>query len=196
MKENTTFNIIAHSLGTCIASEIAHLLEKEGLIGKLLLIDGSSEYIKEYLKANFAQNLEIFETELLSYIMELFLAKNELETFRKQLRSTEGLTEKIALSTKFIPKVPNFSKEFLENYALAIIARVKGLLFYEKSFTKIQSCVKLVKSKTQIIKNFDEDYKLRSYCADFAGFTVVDGDHMSMLDNKNLAMEINEFFDN
>lgn len=44
------FYLVAHSYGSLIAMELASLLEKEGLVGTIILIDGAPKALAELTK--------------------------------------------------------------------------------------------------------------------------------------------------
>lgn len=48
-KSANNFTIIAYSFGCTVALEIALLLEKEGLVGRIIFIDGSPKYSKDVM---------------------------------------------------------------------------------------------------------------------------------------------------
>lgn len=63
LKPKEPFHILAHSLGTVVALEVASLLEKLGHQGKIFLIDGSPLLLKMLEGLSSASNRENFVLE-------------------------------------------------------------------------------------------------------------------------------------
>lgn len=57
VSQDVPFFLVAHSYGCAIALELAALLEEDGLIGTLILIDGSPDGLAETAKQQFGNKV-------------------------------------------------------------------------------------------------------------------------------------------
>lgn len=80
MSAEVPFYLVAHSYGCLVAMEIANVLEKEGLIGTLILIDGSPKVIVELTKDRVGRykgvefEMKVLE-EVVPFLIPLDMAK-------------------------------------------------------------------------------------------------------------------------
>lgn len=63
---------------------------------------------------------------------------------------------------------------------------------YKPSFSKIRAEVYLYKAKIQTISGLEEDFGLSELCHQKIQIKYFDGDHVSILDNQDIAQEINK----
>lgn len=57
-EEQRSFTIVGYSFGSLIALELVRRLEKQGLSGRLILIDGAPEYLKMVIEQFFPSATE------------------------------------------------------------------------------------------------------------------------------------------
>lgn len=70
MSGNIQFFLVAHSYGCAIALELAALLEEDGLVGTLILIDGAPESLLETVKVQFGTQIgRQFEVNVLENVL-------------------------------------------------------------------------------------------------------------------------------
>lgn len=75
LNKRTPFTIIGYSFGGVVAVQLAALLEEEGRIGRIILIDGHPAMIKELVKEQIpdADCDASAETHLLCALLQLYI---------------------------------------------------------------------------------------------------------------------------
>lgn len=76
LSKDKQFCFVAHSYGCIIAIELAMLLEKDGISGMLILIDGSPEVLKQKAQRVGAKNPSDFEAAFLEEVISLAFPMN------------------------------------------------------------------------------------------------------------------------
>lgn len=67
------FHLVGHSMGTVVALELAGLLEKDGYVGKVVLIDGSPDLVADVVNQQFKDSSdEEVESMILTAVMSAF----------------------------------------------------------------------------------------------------------------------------
>lgn len=97
----------------------------------------------------------------------------------------------------FVEKAPNsisIPRNYLEKHFLSVFKRLDVLRKYKKTSYKIKSQVKLLKPSLPLKRDCSDDYKLKEHCENFSGFSTIEGNHITILENPETAKKINEFF--
>lgn len=93
-----------------------------------------------------------------------------------------------------LPTNIEHSKRYQRLLAISLYKRLLAIKSYKPSFSKIRSLVHLYKAKTAIIQDLEDDHGLSNWCHQKVNVKYFDGDHVSILDNEELAFEINNQF--
>lgn len=73
------FSFIAHSYGCLVVLEMAALLEKEGYLGDIILIDGAPDITARYIEATLGtENGTEFEVKILEAMMSFVLPGDKM----------------------------------------------------------------------------------------------------------------------
>lgn len=108
----------------------------------------------------------------------------------------ENYDDKVNLLMDNLPPVSKYTKSYQRIIARSIYKRLIAILNYMPSFSKIRSEVHLYKPTIRIMHNIDDDYGLSKYCYRDLIIQTLDGDHNSILDNDELAVNIDNLFEN
>uniref|UniRef100_A0A336KMM1 CSON007223 protein n=1 Tax=Culicoides sonorensis TaxID=179676 RepID=A0A336KMM1_CULSO len=183
-----TFRIIAYSFGTVLAPQIANVLEELGYTGKVLLIDGSATYLGSLLKLIDSKNFNM--DKLIGLIIfNLLSCRQSYEEFFKRETWSEIL--------QFIIKnaqSSHYSDESLSEILNGFHYTLCKFDFQSYYFTnpKIKSDIFLVAAKDAILKSKDVDYGLEEMTSGAYSTKVIDGNHMTILDNAELISILND----
>jgi len=71
VEEQRSFAIVGYSYGSLIAIELVNRLEKRGLNGRLVLIDGAPEQMKAISKKFISPTEEALQNDVLLAIMDI-----------------------------------------------------------------------------------------------------------------------------
>lgn len=86
------------------------------------------------------------------------------------------------------------SMDYIRECVCAVYARTKALRQYTPNETKLKSKILLTKAKDTAIAEIDEDFGLSKVFANPVAMETFSGDHVTVLDNDDLADSINNFF--
>lgn len=74
IQNDSKFTLIGYSYGTAITIELAALLEKEGRIGNIILIDGSPVMLRDMVNLQInAETENQFQNNVLSVIINIYM---------------------------------------------------------------------------------------------------------------------------
>ncbi|XP_074097576.1 fatty acid synthase [Cotesia typhae] len=188
-----TFVIAAYSFGSTVAIELARLLEAEGLIGRLVLIDGAPELMKAIKDQQLsASSDEELATNVLVGIMDLFAPSISGELFM-ELQKCKSVDEKLDAFVQRIPdELLTVSREEQRNICAGIYNRLIALQNYDTSnLAPLRSPIILLKPSMPTLKSVSADYGLSSITRENVEIHVVDGNHVTILDEPKIATAIN-----
>lgn len=92
------------------------------------------------------------------------------------------------------PKV-DLSNRYITDMCISFYDKLKGLFEYRIAEVKLRSKVTLFKAKTALSLNATADYGLSKICQENVEVHTVEGNHVTILENDDLAMKINEILD-
>lgn len=196
------FVIVGHSFGSLVALRLASMLEKVGKVGRLVLIDGSPEYLWR-LAQGVSQGVEGgIENDLFMMIFKLFCYPESIEDFVKKLSVLTDIKMKIDCLSEFtLPEYKDkYSKDYIYNVAVAISNRLKliaGLNIGNDDMagildTKLKSPITLIRPSEASFADIDEDYYLNKYSEQKVNIKYVNGHHLTVLENIELTNILNE----
>ncbi|XP_031358296.1 fatty acid synthase-like [Photinus pyralis] len=193
------FNLVAYSYGCAVALELASTLEVRGLIGKVILIDGSPEMLKELIKQQFPSEHEpeaSLETAVLFNIITSYTPLEATVALREAVRQLGTLEERVEYLLEVMPEEIPHSKEYQKQVAMAVCTKTKALYNYEAKFPKLKSEVTLIKPNEASVVNYDQDYGLQKLCEKPVRVHTVEGTHETIVQNPELADYINKIIIN
>lgn len=202
-KDQEKFLLVGHSFGTLITLKIASLLEKLGKTGHLILIDGSPAYLKRLAQglARTAQVDNQVEDLLVMVMFNHFCSSDLREPFIGKLAVCESWHSKIQLIIEFVSAEikATYSKDYLENIVVAILNRLKVVISLNIENdalgavidTKLKSSITLVRPTQASFTDIVEDYGLQRFTEQPIIVHYIEGGHLSILENIELAHTIN-----
>ncbi|OXU25389.1 hypothetical protein TSAR_001850 [Trichomalopsis sarcophagae] len=191
--KDSTFLITGYSFGSLIAIELVRKLEAKGLTGQLILIDGSPYQLKaiqlHQMKGTAKADLENLA---LSEIMHVTspTASSQLTVGLEKCSTWE---DKLQLFTKLCPPEQlGVTEQFHKDFCTAIYVRVSAIIEYDVSkLAPIKSPITLLKPTAPTIRLDLEDYGLSKITSGKVSIHYIPGNHVTMLDNDNVAYAIN-----
>lgn len=198
------FFVVGHSFGTLIALKIASMLENLGQIGHVVLIDGSPEYLQRLAQGlrRAAQTKDSIENDLIMVLFSHFCSSEHLDVVSNKVVASESLTSKIEVISEFALNEfkENYSQQYLHNILVAIFHRLKvvmNLSVKDDEITavmdkKLKSAITLIRPTQASFTDIVEDYSLHKYTEHGVTIKYVDGNHLTVLENVELANILNE----
>lgn len=89
---------------------------------------------------------------------------------------------------------PN-SLKYMREACWASMKRIKALMSYRPSFSKLKSTVRLLKPTRQVVEDVADDYELSTYTEDPVEVAVFEGNHLTLLRSSQVAQAINTLLD-
>lgn len=198
------FLIVGHSFGSLIALQLASMLEKQGKVGRLVLIDGSPEYLSR-LAHGICQGVHVegdIENDMFMMLFGHFCYPEDVDEFVKGLAACNDIQSKIDCLIKFESSdyKSQYSKDFLYDITVAIVNRLKLVinLNFEKDElagildSKIKSSITLIRPSEVSFADINEDYNLNKFSEQRVNVKYVDGHHLTVIENIELTNILNE----
>ncbi|KAH0550507.1 hypothetical protein KQX54_019824 [Cotesia glomerata] len=188
------FVIIGYSIGSLIAIELVRKLEAEGLTGKLILIDGSPDFTKTFKDQMFPSSSE----EELQYNILVGIAEMIVPTLSEELATVlpKYNSWKLKLDTvmkQLPPGVMTVPQEEVRCILTAVYNRFIALQNYDSSkLPALRSSIVLLKPSIPSIKFTEEDYGLSKITCQKVQVHVVEGNHLTMLNDNKIATILND----
>ncbi|OAD57941.1 Fatty acid synthase [Eufriesea mexicana] len=193
-KDRRDFTIVAYSYGSLIGIELARRLEPHILIGNLILIDGSPNYMKTIKSEHFASTSEDeYEntclTDILSVTNTPTLAECKLD-----LAKCKNWEEK--LDTIFKHTTDEVRKIYSPQAQKAIVSFIYNRLsvldkYDPSSRPPLRTPITLLIPEVPAVQLPDEGYGLEKLTHGKVTIHKIEGNHASMLDNDKIAAAIN-----
>ncbi|KAL6257977.1 hypothetical protein P5V15_011573 [Pogonomyrmex californicus] len=193
VEEQRSFVLVGYSYGSLIAVELARRLEKRGLNGQLVLIDGAYEQMKAIIEQFLPSTTE---NELQNNILLTIMDTIQLTTSGKLLLDLEKCTTWEEKLNVFISHIlPNDVALSVENQKMLCTTIYKRILALKKydmsSLEKIRTPIILLKPTQAIVQMTEEDYGLHKITRDKVEVHYVEGNHTTMLDSDKVILAIN-----
>ncbi|XP_077295535.1 fatty acid synthase-like [Arctopsyche grandis] len=190
------FTLLGYSFGVLIALEVANILEKEGYIGCLFCVDGSPDVLTKMSKANLdTSKMNIMQDTYLCHIMDLVAPKMDKKPLYTALSVINTWDNKVECFLQHVPESVKYSKQYQKGVAKAVFARVLSILAYDDTVSyRLKSQVILLRTKDFPIGVVtDEQYCLQKYAQQPIQMHLLEGNHGTILENKDCANIINRF---
>lgn len=195
-KDKKRFVLVGHSFGGIIANELAKLLEKRGLAGQVISIDGSLLLFKRFLKTlmpNMEATYENIQNFLLEQLAYEILPDQKPDVIRKVLVDEQNWQERLNKYISLMSK-KEVSDEYLRDIGYGLQNRFRIILNECEEYTgeKLQSNITLIRPVAGFGVDIDNDYRLTQYTNGSVFVSFIDGNHLSMLDNEQSYHIIND----
>ncbi|XP_066594557.1 fatty acid synthase [Prorops nasuta] len=193
-KNRRDFVIVGYSFGSLIAIELVRRLEAEGLIGRLILIDGAPEQMKTVLHQQLhSSSEEELQSNVLIGIMDI-LAPTASPKLLTALEKLTTWDDRLSAFLNIIPKSDEIKLTHANKKSLctAIYKRLTALENYDISKSPpIRTPILLLKPSLPSCRIKEEDYGLQKITKDKVEFFTIDGNHVTMLENDKISQAIN-----
>ncbi|XP_048505770.1 fatty acid synthase-like [Athalia rosae] len=192
--ESEDFVIVGYSFGSLIAIELVRRLESDGRNGRLILIDGSPEYMKVLAALNFKVDTdEQLQSNVLLSLMDV-IGQSASQKFAEKLKSCDSWEKMVAAFMDCAPATVNliFKPEHQPILCECIYNRIRAVRNYDpSSLPPLRTPITLIKPKNETIAFDAEDYGLGSLTKEKVKIFYAEGDHLSMLGDNTCAAAIN-----
>ncbi|XP_076267679.1 fatty acid synthase-like [Rhynchophorus ferrugineus] len=182
------FKFICYSFGGTIALETARKLEQKGYSGVVICIDTSPNYLKGLANILPLQSEDYLEISLLLTLLKPF-TNQDLKEIEVKLKNGKTLDERLDIAEKCVTNKLEISNT--KSMTKGIYKRLKAMLAWQPDF-KLKSKLMLFKPEFKAIAINDDDYGLGEYTEQPVTVKTFNGNHVSMLEDSELAQEIND----
>lgn len=172
--------------------ELVRVFESHGNIGKLILVDGSPEFIKNLMGKYFGDLTdENMLTKIISFILLQLSPEEKQEDLIKKLTNLV-IEDKYKILKEYVEKHSKYSADYMVNLTKGMINRLKIAYNYEFAM-KLKSPILLIRPKEISLTDIAEDYGLGKVTSGKVEVKFVDGNHTTILDNLELVQMVNDF---
>ncbi|KAJ3652430.1 hypothetical protein Zmor_018395 [Zophobas morio] len=192
LSRNIRFCMIGYSFGTLVGLEMISLLEEKGYHGIMILIDGSPAYITSSLKKQFPHQTDAeFQTAILSKISSFVIPLDVFSQYEETLLKCKNLEDRMDLCLSLVPPETSNKQKIEKQAGVALYNRCKAILNYRFKNKKIKSAVHLLKAKSSMVEE-GVDYQLSEVSDNLAQVTIIDGDHVTILNSPDLVKAVGD----
>ncbi|XP_011703203.1 PREDICTED: fatty acid synthase [Wasmannia auropunctata] len=192
-EEQRGFTIVGYSYGSVIALELVKRLEKRGLSGRLVLIDGAPELLKAIIEQFMPSTTdEELQNNVLLVIMDTLQSASSGKLLL-DLEKCKTWKEKLDVFLSHLPdNIIPLSTEDTKSLCTTIYMHIRAMRKYDLSaFGQIRTPITLLKPTLQIVNMTEEDYGLRKITRDKVDVHYIDGNHLTILDSDKVIAAIN-----
>ncbi|KAL2719885.1 fatty acid synthase-like [Vespula squamosa] len=177
LKDRTDFTFVGYSFGSLLSIELTRELEARGFNGRLILIDGAPQLIKELINQQVqSSSEEELQNNVLISIMDTF---TDSEQFALKLEKFKTWNEK--LNAFFNVLSPEYKQLYFgQNQRNAIFS------YYNRYQLYIRTPITLFKPVLSSVQYIPYDYGLQN-----VEVQITNGNHIMMLEDIKIAMAIN-----
>lgn len=193
------FYIIGHSFGAIVAIQLAQMFERNGVDGRVLLIDGSPVHLKRLSEAMIKSMSKKENSDDVVIMMIFFNMCSAERTYKfiLQLQKCTEWTKKMDLLYGHLPEAikSHYSYDHLYNMVLAMTNRLKAVikLNFDDEVVKLKSPITLIRPTQASFTDIAEDYDLSKYAEQPVDVRYVKGNHLTMLDGNEITQIIDNF---
>lgn len=188
-KAKERFLLVGYSFGGIIAMKIAHRLETlKNITGKVILIDSGIQIMQGLIDLCIPKgaNCDMIRSFLLRQICSVTLGSS----MTAEIEAIPTWDDKIAKLASLVTET--FSPELVRLCVDAMYNNMKICQNLQvNSLNKLKSDILLIRPKTPSIPGLDEDYQVSQYTTGKFNMKVIEGDHVTILNNPELIEIIN-----
>ncbi|XP_035740323.1 fatty acid synthase-like isoform X2 [Vespa mandarinia] len=194
LKDRKDFTLVGYSFGSLVTIELTRQLETKGFKGRLILIDGAPQLMKEIVNEQFQSSSEEELQNKVFVIIAKTLTSVNIEQFILELEKSKTWDEKV--NAFFNVLSPIHKQLYLErdqkNAILSFYVRLHAIMKYNpEPIPYIRTPIILFKPMLSSVKHISYDYGLQKITEGKVEVHVIDGNHATMLENDEIAMVIN-----
>lgn len=193
-ENDTNFTLIGYSFGSLLALKLANFLENSGKSGKVIVIDGSPKFVHK-ISNQLVSSDYTDETlqEMILMACTKILFRDSAMDIGKKIFSHKTSELKFEEFLKQAKEKSEYSIEYGRKMLRGLHNRFKISLNADKiSFNKLKNSTQLtfVKPSESSLNEIDDDYGLSDFIESEIEIRVIDGDHVSILNNTELIQFI------
>lgn len=192
-KGKKRFILVGHSFGGYVAIEVAKLLERNGLTGQVISIDGAATVFNRGMKKVMPNiDVEFDENLILTHVVSHAMPEFPFDVIQKKFAENKAWDEQFEKLFNVASK-GEYSLGYLKAISVGVVRRIKICMSEGDEYTgeRIQSNVTLIRPTTHLVPDVENDYNLKQYTNGRVLVSFIEGNHMSMLDNVQLYQIIN-----
>jgi fatty acid synthase len=191
------FILVGHSFGTILALKIAKILEENGKCnGKVFELDGSPQYIHRLShKFSLEGNEEQFKSGVAMITFDILRSHIDESIVKEAYETHESWEDKLRAMMEKSNGTFSFDIEFIQRNIMNAVANrlkicqnTKDDYFSQLNSTKIF----LTRASKPAITGIHKDYGLARLCNIPLKINMLEGDHVTILNNLELRKFINE----
>ncbi|XP_059048228.1 fatty acid synthase-like [Achroia grisella] len=194
------FGILGYSFGCLLTLDLAAKLESEGYRGAVFCLDGSPDFLYSIVTSILSfNNDDQIQNSLICHTMNNIAPSNDItNNLIQKLNEIDKYEDKIEYAIEVSPVQTKYSKEFISRMARVCFDRLKVILNYNlNDVMKLQSPILLMRPKDNPpFINCKDDYGLDKFSNGSVIVHYVDGNHVSIVENKDVADIINSVISN
>ncbi|CAH2052769.1 unnamed protein product, partial [Iphiclides podalirius] len=188
------FILLGYSFGTLPLLKLASVLENEGHKGVVFCIDGSPEFLYSLLTNTIDTKNDVrLQNSLICHVIDVISPNNDItKTLIEKLSGIESYAERIKYALKLTPVQEKYSDQFISSMSAASYDRLKIVLDLKPIERKLQSPIVLLRPKDPMpFLTCDDNYGLDKYTEGQVTVHHLEGNHVSIIENKDCANIIN-----
>ncbi|XP_026672126.1 fatty acid synthase-like isoform X1 [Ceratina calcarata] len=193
-KGRRDFVIVGYSYGSLVAIELIRKLEARALVGHLILLDGSPDYMKAIKFEHFvAASEHEYQNKFLSDVLRVVRSPTFLQC-KLELLNCNDWDEKLNVTIKHMPDEVHkiYSPDVQKAIISFIFKRLCLLDKYDPSTTSpLSTPITLLVPTNPATQLPDPDYGLSKLTHGKVTVHKIEGNHITMLDNKKVVAVIN-----
>ncbi|KAL7030367.1 hypothetical protein ACKWTF_006628 [Chironomus riparius] len=190
------FVLVGHSFGAILSLKIAKLLEENGKTGQIIQLDGSPAYSHEYAlqysnEDHFSDMRNYIAMMLFKFYQKLVSHSTSKAAFDSHSYWVDRLKELVSLAGDAIPMS---HEQMIAKISSAYINRLNIAVNIQKEkFAALDSTIiSLIKATKTSVTELPMDYRLSQYTTEEVAIRFVFGDHVTILQNTELASVVRE----
>lgn len=192
-----TFFLVGYSFGSMVTLELARLIEKKGIKGHVVLLDGSPSLLKRLadgqVKVTTGKSDEESIQNVVLMLVIRILFPGEEQVIWNKISSISGWMNRVDKLIEIAKPKNLYSQDYSHKMIEAVFQRLKmSIGFNEDTFVPIKSDITLIRATENTIHDIDEDYGISSCTLGETSLKFVEGNHSTILDNPKLISLINE----
>ncbi|XP_050353260.1 fatty acid synthase-like [Nymphalis io] len=194
LSPGSPYILLGYSFGTLPMLKLAGVLESEGHTGTVFCLDGSPDYLYDILTLTMSATSDTqLQNSLICFTIDMVSPKNDVTgTIMKKLKEIESFHERVKYAVKLCPRQKKYSDKFVESIAYSSFDRLKMILGQPK-LKKIKAPIVLMRPDVNpSFLEIEENYGLDKYTEGSVTVHLVEGNHVSIIDNKECANIINK----
>jgi fatty acid synthase len=174
-----------------LALELANMLQRFNIKGQLISVDGAPDYFKHAAYRKYAVDIAKHQSDFLIKLLKMAYPKMEFNVSDL----LEDTTDSVQKLDKVLQQIPTKEGDYLTKISNGIITRLKfGNDYDDSSLRKIDAQITLIRASELREIDIDEAYGLNKNTLKKVTVKYIEGNHHTMLENKQLPQIINEIF--